>query len=162
MHGVDQVLDVGAAHRGAVPLNERARGGWQLKSLTGTQVKGRIGPAVPKASSPSSSVQWEPRDVVFVRRSGRGLRSCAHKNLTRALRLVIAVDPDAGADDLAANAVVTRTPPCRPRVAVGYGLFELWEAIRDVGVDRTWGEVSDPPAADADALVIGSRRESSA
>jgi Domain of unknown function (DUF4177) len=25
-------------------LNERAREGWQLKSLTGAQVKGRIGP----------------------------------------------------------------------------------------------------------------------
>lgn len=25
-------------------LNERARDGWQLKSLTATQVKGRIGP----------------------------------------------------------------------------------------------------------------------
>lgn len=25
-------------------LNQRAEGGWQLKSLTATQVKGRIGP----------------------------------------------------------------------------------------------------------------------
>ena len=38
---VGDKIDAGAVEK---ELNERAREGWQLKSLTATQVKGRIGP----------------------------------------------------------------------------------------------------------------------
>ena len=38
---VGDKIDAGAVEES---LNERAREGWQLKSLTATQVKGRIGP----------------------------------------------------------------------------------------------------------------------
>ena len=38
---VGDKIDAGAVEKS---LNERARQGWQLKSLTATQVKGRIGP----------------------------------------------------------------------------------------------------------------------
>jgi uncharacterized protein DUF4177 len=38
---VGDKMDSGAVEKS---LNDRARGGWQLKSLTATQVKGRIGP----------------------------------------------------------------------------------------------------------------------
>jgi hypothetical protein len=38
---VGDMMDSGAVEDA---LNDRARDGWQLKSLTATQVKGRIGP----------------------------------------------------------------------------------------------------------------------
>ena len=50
---VGDKIDAGAVEK---ELNERAREGWQLKSLTATQVKGRIGPG--DGPGPSSPAAW--------------------------------------------------------------------------------------------------------